>query len=91
MQAETSTGALTDPEPLVALAHEHGCLTIVDTVTALGGVPVRTDEWEIDATYAGSQKCLSCPPGLAPISFNERALEKVRARADAAARAGSWT
>ncbi len=80
VQAETSTGALTDPEPLVALAHEHGCLTIVDTVTALGGVPVRTDDWQIDATYAGSQKCLSCPPGLAPVSFNERALAKVAAR-----------
>jgi alanine-glyoxylate transaminase / serine-glyoxylate transaminase / serine-pyruvate transaminase len=80
VQAETSTGALTDPEPLAALAHEHGCLTIVDTVTALGGVPVRTDDWRIDATYAGSQKCLSCPPGLAPVSFNERAVAKVTAR-----------
>ncbi len=80
VQAETSTGALTDPEPLVRLAHEHGCLTIVDTVTALGGVPVLVDEWQIDAVYAGSQKCLSCPPGLAPLSLNERAMAKVRAR-----------
>jgi alanine-glyoxylate transaminase / serine-glyoxylate transaminase / serine-pyruvate transaminase len=83
VQAETSTGAHTDPAPLVALAHEHGCLTIVDTVTALGGVPVLVDEWGIDAVYAGSQKCLSCPPGLAPVSFNERAVAKVKARTTA--------
>ena len=80
VQAETSTGALSDPQPLVALAHEHGCLTIVDTVTALGGVPVKVDAWQIDAVYAGSQKCLSCPPGLAPVSFNERAMEKATTR-----------
>jgi alanine-glyoxylate transaminase/serine-glyoxylate transaminase/serine-pyruvate transaminase len=87
VQAETSTGALTDPGPLVALAHEHGCLTIVDAVTALGGCPVLVDEWGIDAVYAGSQKCLSVPPGLAPVSFNEAALAKVRGRA---ARCQSW-
>ena len=80
VQAETSTGALSDPKPLVELAHEHDCLTIVDTVTALAGVPVKVDEWQIDAVYAGSQKCLSCPPGLAPVSFNERAVAKVAAR-----------
>jgi alanine-glyoxylate transaminase / serine-glyoxylate transaminase / serine-pyruvate transaminase len=80
VQAETSTGAHTAPRPLVALAHEHGCLTIVDTVTAVGGCPVRVDEWDIDVTYTGSQKCLSCPPGLAPLSFGERALERVHAR-----------
>jgi alanine-glyoxylate transaminase/serine-glyoxylate transaminase/serine-pyruvate transaminase len=87
VQAETSTGAHTDPPPLVALAHEHGCLTIVDTVTALGGCPVKVDEWQIDAVYAGTQKCLSCPPGLAPVSFGERALERVRARTT---RCQSW-
>jgi alanine-glyoxylate transaminase / serine-glyoxylate transaminase / serine-pyruvate transaminase len=80
VQAETSTGALSDPAPLVALAHEHDCLAIVDTVTALGGVPVLVDEWGIDAVYAGSQKCLSCPPGLAPVSFNDRAVARVKAR-----------
>jgi alanine-glyoxylate transaminase/serine-glyoxylate transaminase/serine-pyruvate transaminase len=80
VQAETSTGAHSDPEPLVALAHEHDCIAIVDTVTALGGCPVMVDEWDIDATYAGSQKCISCPPGLAPVSFGERALERVRNR-----------
>ena len=83
VQAETSTGALTDPEPLVALAHDRGCLTIVDTVTALGGVPVKVDEWGIDVSYAGSQKCLSCPPGLAPITFNSQAVERIRARTEA--------
>ena len=87
VQAETSTGAHTDPGALVALAHEHDCLTIVDTVTAVGGVPVLVDEWNIDAIYAGTQKCLSCPPGLAPVSFGERALERVRARAT---RCQSW-
>jgi len=80
VQAETSTGALTDPEPLVALAHRHGCLVIVDAVTALGGCPVKADEWDIDAIYAGSQKCLSCPPGLSPVSFNARAVQKIRER-----------
>jgi alanine-glyoxylate transaminase/serine-glyoxylate transaminase/serine-pyruvate transaminase len=80
VQAETSTGAHTPPQPLVALAHEHGCLTIVDTVTAVGGCPVRVDDWDIDVAYTGSQKCLSCPPGLAPVSFGERALERVKAR-----------
>jgi alanine-glyoxylate transaminase / serine-glyoxylate transaminase / serine-pyruvate transaminase len=80
VQAETSTGALTDPEPLVRLAHEHGCLVIVDAVTAVGGCPVEVDEWGVDAVYAGTQKCLSCPPGLSPVSFNERAVQKVRER-----------
>jgi alanine-glyoxylate transaminase / serine-glyoxylate transaminase / serine-pyruvate transaminase len=80
VQAETSTGAHTAPAPLVELAHAHDCLTIVDAVTAVGGVPVLVDEWDIDAVYAGSQKCLSCPPGLAPVSFNERAIERVKAR-----------
>jgi alanine-glyoxylate transaminase/serine-glyoxylate transaminase/serine-pyruvate transaminase len=80
VHAETSTGAQSDVAALVKLAHEHGCLTIVDTVTSLGGTPVKVDEWDIDAIYSGSQKCLSCTPGIAPVSFNERALEKVRNR-----------
>jgi len=80
VQAETSTGALTDPQPLVALAHEHDCLALVDAVTAVGGCPVKVDEWEIDAVYTGTQKCLSCPPGLSPVSFGHRALQKVRGR-----------
>ena len=80
VHAETSTGALSDAETLVKLAHEHGCLTIVDAVTSLGGVPVKVDEWEIDAIYSGSQKCLSCVPGLSPVSFGEAALERIRNR-----------
>jgi alanine-glyoxylate transaminase/serine-glyoxylate transaminase/serine-pyruvate transaminase len=80
VHAETSTGAQSDVATLVKLAHQHDCLTIVDTVTSLGGTPVKVDEWGIDAIYSGSQKCLSCTPGIAPVSFNERALEKVRNR-----------
>jgi alanine-glyoxylate transaminase/serine-glyoxylate transaminase/serine-pyruvate transaminase len=80
VHAETSTGAQSDAAALVKLAHAHGCLTIVDAVTSLGGTPLKVDEWEIDAVYSGSQKCLSCTPGLSPVSFNERALDKVRNR-----------
>ncbi len=80
VHAETSTGAQSNVATLVKLAHKHDCLTIVDTVTSLGGTPVKVDEWEIDAIYSGSQKCLSCTPGLSPVSFNERALDKVRNR-----------
>lgn len=80
VQAETSTGAQSDVAALVKLAHNHDCLTIVDAVTSLGGTPVKVDEWGVDAIYSGSQKCLSCTPGLAPVSFNERALEKVKNR-----------
>lgn len=80
VHAETSTGARADAETLCALARQHGCLTIVDAVTSLAGVPLEVDGWGIDAVYAGSQKCLSCPPGLAPLSLSPRAAETVRAR-----------
>lgn len=80
VHAETSTGALSDAQTLVELAHRHDCLAIVDAVTSLGGVPVKVDEWGIDAIYSGTQKCLSCVPGLSPVSFNERAQEMVRSR-----------
>lgn len=80
VHAETSTGALSDAQALVKLAQAHGCLTIVDAVTSLGGVPVKVDEWQIDAIYSGTQKCLSCTPGLSPVSFSERALEKIKTR-----------
>ena len=83
VQAETSSGVLTDPEPLVALAKRHGCLTVVDAVAALGGVPVEVDRWGIDAVFAATQKCLSCPPGLAPVSFSEPAVSRIRARSTA--------
>lgn len=80
VHAETSTGAQSDAKTLVEIAHKHDCITIVDAVTSLGGTPVLVDEWKIDAIYSGTQKCLSCTPGLSPVSFSERALEKVRNR-----------
>ena len=80
VHAETSTGALSDAQTLARVAHDRGCLTIVDAVTSLGGSPVKVDEWQLDAVYSGSQKCLSCTPGLAPISFNDRAMEVVKNR-----------
>ncbi len=80
VHAETSTGAQSDVAALVKLAHAYDCLTIIDAVTSLGGTPIKVDEWDIDAIYSGSQKCLSCTPGLSPLSFNERALNKVRNR-----------
>mgnify|MGYP003386163637 CR=1 FL=1 len=80
VMAETSTGALSDARTLVQTAHRHGALAIVDAVTALGGVPLDVDGWDIDAIYSGTQKCLSCPPGLSPVSFGARALDKLRAR-----------
>ena len=80
VHAETSTGTQSDAQTLVKLAHDHGCLTIVDAVTSLGGTPLKVDEWQIDAIYSGSQKCLSCVPGLSPVSFGERAVEKIKQR-----------
>jgi len=80
VHAETSTGACSDAETLTRLAHRHGCLVIVDTVTSLGGCPLKVDEWGIDAVYSGSQKCLSCTPGLAPVSFGPRAVKAITTR-----------
>lgn len=80
VHAETSTGAMSDAEELCKIAKQYGCLTLVDTVTSLGGIPVKVDEWGIDAVYSGSQKCLSCIPGLSPLSFSTTAVEKVKAR-----------
>ncbi|MCY7296661.1 pyridoxal-phosphate-dependent aminotransferase family protein [Alteromonas sp. a30] len=80
VHAETSTGALSDAKTLCAIAKQHGCLSIVDAVTSLGGVELRVDEWGIDAIYSGSQKCLSCVPGLSPVSFSDAAVEKIKAR-----------
>jgi alanine-glyoxylate transaminase/serine-glyoxylate transaminase/serine-pyruvate transaminase len=78
--AETSTGAMSDAATLASLAHQYDCLTIVDTVTAIGGIPLNVDEWGLDAVYAGTQKCLSCIPGLSPVTFNDRAMEVVKNR-----------
>ncbi|HSN89738.1 MAG TPA: alanine--glyoxylate aminotransferase family protein, partial [Anaeromyxobacteraceae bacterium] len=80
VHAETSTGAHQPLEGLGKLCHAHGALLAVDTVTSLGGVPVDVDAWEADAVYSGTQKCLSCPPGLAPLTLSPRALEAVKTR-----------
>ncbi len=80
VHAETSTGALSDAKTLCALAKQYGCLSIVDAVTSLGGVELKVDEWGIDAIYSGSQKCLSCVPGLSPVSFSPAAVEKLKNR-----------
>ncbi|MBU6401407.1 MAG: alanine--glyoxylate aminotransferase family protein [Verrucomicrobia bacterium] len=74
IHAETSTGACTPVEEISRLSHDAGALLLLDTVTSLGGCPVRVDAWGIDAVYSGTQKCLSCPPGLAPVSLSPRAM-----------------
>lgn len=80
VHSETSTGVRSDAEALCKLARENDCLSIVDAVTSLGGIELRVDDWGIDAIYSGTQKCLSAPPGLSPVSFNEAAMAKVKSR-----------
>lgn len=80
VHAETSTGACSDAQALSQLAKQYGMLTIVDAVTSLGGVPLLVDEWQLDAVYSGSQKCLSCVPGLSPLTFSSAAIDKIHAR-----------
>lgn len=80
VHAETSTGAQSDAKALCALAHEYSALAIVDAVTSLAGTPLKVDEWGIDAIYSGTQKCLSCVPGLSPVSFSSRAVEVIQSR-----------
>jgi alanine-glyoxylate transaminase/serine-glyoxylate transaminase/serine-pyruvate transaminase len=80
VHAETSTGAWQPIEPIGRLCRDYGALLIVDAVTSLGGVPVEVDQWGIDACYSATQKCLSCPPGLAPMTLSERALAAIKAR-----------
>lgn len=80
VHAETSTGVLSDAKGISEIARKYGCLTIVDAVTSLGGVPLLVDEWQLDAVYSGSQKCLSCTPGLSPVTFSEKAIEKMQSR-----------
>lgn len=80
VHAETSTGAWQPLPEIAKLAHDHGALVLADCVTSLGGAPVLIDAWDVDAAYSGTQKCLSCPPGLAPITFGPRALEVLQAR-----------
>jgi alanine-glyoxylate transaminase/serine-glyoxylate transaminase/serine-pyruvate transaminase len=78
VHAETSTG-VKQPEvrELTRIAHEHDAYVIADSVTSLGGVEFRVDEWDVDVAYAGPQKCLSCPPGASPLTLNDRAMDKV--------------
>jgi alanine-glyoxylate transaminase/serine-glyoxylate transaminase/serine-pyruvate transaminase len=81
VHAETSTGVCQPVEAIARAAREAGALVVLDCVTSLAGIPVELDAWGIDAAYSGTQKCLSCPPGLSPASFSERAVERVKARA----------
>jgi len=80
VHAETSTGVLSDARTLAEIARRHKALTLVDTVTSLGGCPLQVDDWGLDAVYAGSQKCLAAPPGLSPVTVSRRALEVVEQR-----------
>ncbi len=87
VHAETSTGAFSDAAGICKMAADHGMLSIVDTVTSLGGIELRVDEWGADAVYSGTQKCLSCVPGISPVTFSERAVERIRSRSN---RVQSW-
>ena len=80
VHAETSTGVRSDAKALCQLAADNNCLSIVDTVTSLGGIELRVDDWGCDAVYSGSQKCLSCPPGISPITMSEKAVAAIQAR-----------
>jgi alanine-glyoxylate transaminase/serine-glyoxylate transaminase/serine-pyruvate transaminase len=80
VHAETSTGVHQPVDRIGAAAHEHGALFLLDCVTSLGGLPVEIDAWHVDAAYSGTQKCLSCPPGLSPATFSPRAIERLAAR-----------
>ena len=89
VHAETSTGLCQPLEEISRLAHEAGALFLADTVTSLGGMDVRTDEWGVDAVYSGTQKCISAPPGLSPVSFSARAVEAMDNR-KAGSKVQSW-
>ncbi|MBX0322067.1 alanine--glyoxylate aminotransferase family protein [Halomicroarcula sp. F13] len=81
VHAETSTGVLQPSVPeLTSIAHENDALVVADTVTSLGGVEFRADEWNVDVAYSGPQKCLSCPPGASPLTLNDDAMDKVLSR-----------
>ena len=82
VHAETSTGVQSDAKTLVEIAHRYNAIAIVDAVTSLAGTPVLVNDWKIDAIYSASQKCLSCTPGLSPVSFSDRVVDYVKARKD---------
>ena len=80
VHAETSTGVVNPVEPIGNAVKENGALFLVDAVTSLGGMVVEMDKWGIDAIYSGTQKCLSCPPGLSPVSFSQKSVDKLNSR-----------
>ncbi|MGB5439657.1 MAG: alanine--glyoxylate aminotransferase family protein [Gammaproteobacteria bacterium] len=80
VHAETSTGAISDAKTLAEIARQHDCLVIADTVTSLAGSPLMVDDWKLDAVYSGTQKCLSCVPGLSPVTFSQRAIDVITSR-----------
>lgn len=80
VHAETSTGACQPLEEIGKICNKHNVIFLVDAVTSLGGIPIDVDGWNIDVCYSGTQKCLSCPPGLSPVTFSEKALEKIAKR-----------
>ena len=87
VHGETSTGVLQPLDGLGDLCHEHGAMLLIDCVTSLGGVPIFLDDWKVDACYSGTQKCLSVPPGLSPLSFSAGAVEKLDNRSQSVS---SW-
>ena len=91
VHAETSTGVCQPLPDIVKIVKDAGALMMLDCVTSLGGVEVTLDAWGIDAAFSGTQKCLSCPPGLAPLSFNEKAVAKLNCAARPRCRPGTWT
>lgn len=80
VHAETSTGVRSDAKEIARIAHEHECLVIADCVTSLAGAELKIDDWGIDLAYSGSQKCLSCVPGLSPVTFSPKAIAKIKQR-----------
>jgi alanine-glyoxylate transaminase/serine-glyoxylate transaminase/serine-pyruvate transaminase len=80
VHAETSTGAMQPMEGMAEVAHRHGALLVMDCVTSLGGLPVMVDAWGVDVAYSGTQKCLSCPPGLGPLTVSPQARQVIRER-----------
>ncbi|MDX2410871.1 MAG: alanine--glyoxylate aminotransferase family protein [Woeseiaceae bacterium] len=87
VHAETSTGVLSDAKSIAEIARSHGCLVVADCVTSLAGVELLVDDWGLDIVYSGSQKCLSCVPGLSPITFSQKAVDKIKQRKS---RVQSW-
>ncbi len=80
VHAETSTGALQPMEGMAEVVHRYGGLLVMDCVTSLGGIPVKIDQWKVDVAYSGTQKCLSCPPGLSPLTVSPRAIDVLHQR-----------